>query len=110
MVESGGICKMVIQQFKKTIVFDYLQIIVGAALVGLAFNIFFLPARLAAGGVSGISTILYELFLFNPAYVQWLINIPLLILGVVLVGKEFEFKNTSGDIFCAICHLANVRT
>ncbi|MFJ7934613.1 YitT family protein [Sporosarcina sp. NPDC096371] len=90
---------MVIQQLKKTIVFDYLQIIVGAALVGLAFNIFFLPARLAAGGVSGISTILYELFLFNPAYVQWLINIPLLILGVVLVGKEFSLKTLVGTFF-----------
>lgn len=53
---------MAIQQLKKTIVFEYIQIILGAALVGLAFNIFFLPARLAAGGVSGISTIVYELF------------------------------------------------
>ncbi|MEK5037688.1 YitT family protein [Sporosarcina sp. FSL K6-3457] len=90
---------MAIQQLKKTIVFEYIQIILGAALVGLAFNIFFLPARLAAGGVSGISTIVYELFLFNPAYVQWLINIPLLILGVVLVGKEFSLKTLVGTFF-----------
>ena len=90
---------MAIQQLKKTVIFEYIQIIMGAALVGLAFNIFFLPARLAAGGVSGISTILYELFLFNPAYVQWLINIPLLILGVVLVGKEFSLKTLVGTFF-----------
>ena len=90
---------MAIQQLKKTVIFEYIQIILGAALVGLAFNIFFLPARLAAGGVSGISTIVYELFLFNPAYVQWLINIPLLILGVVLVGKEFSLKTLVGTFF-----------
>jgi len=91
--------KMAIQKFRKTVLFEYIQIIFGAALVGLAFNIFLLPSRLAAGGVSGISTILFELFQFNPAYVQWLINIPLLILGVVLVGKEFSMKTLVGTFF-----------
>ena len=90
---------MAIQKFRKTVIFEYIQIIFGAALVGLAFNIFLLPSRLAAGGVSGISTILYELFQFNPAYVQWLINIPLLILGVLLVGKEFSMKTLVGTFF-----------
>jgi uncharacterized membrane-anchored protein YitT (DUF2179 family) len=91
--------EMAITEFKKTVLFEYIQIIFGAALVGLAFTIFLLPSRLAAGGVSGISTILFELFQFNPAYVQWLINIPLLILGVVLVGKEFSMKTLVGTIF-----------
>jgi uncharacterized membrane-anchored protein YitT (DUF2179 family) len=90
---------MVIQKFRNTVLFEYIQIIFGAALVGLAFNIFLLPSRLAAGGVSGISTILYELFQFNPAYVQWLINIPLLFLGVILVGKEFSLKTLVGTFF-----------
>ncbi|QUW23515.1 YitT family protein [Sporosarcina sp. Marseille-Q4063] len=85
--------------FKKSLAFEYIQIIVGAALVGLAFNIFLLPARLAAGGVSGISTILYEVFQFNPAYVQWLINIPLLIVGIVFIGREFSVKTLVGTLF-----------
>lgn len=84
---------------KRPVVFDYIQIIVGAALVGLAFNIFFLPARIAAGGISGISTILYELFGYNPAYVQWVINIPLIILGLLLAGKEFSAKTLVGTFF-----------
>ncbi|CAM3162249.1 YitT family protein [Filibacter tadaridae] len=90
---------MAIQNFKKTIIFEYIQVLVGAAIVGLAFNIFLLPARLAAGGISGISTILYELFQFNPAYVQWIINIPLLILGVLIAGKEFSYKTFVGTAF-----------
>ncbi|AOV06814.1 YitT family protein [Sporosarcina ureilytica] len=87
-----------IRTFKQSVTFEYIQIIVGAALVGLAFNIFYLPARLAAGGVSGMSTILYELFQFNPAYVQWLINIPLLIIGVIFVGREFGVKTFVGTL------------
>ncbi|MGE7624717.1 YitT family protein [Viridibacillus sp. NPDC096237] len=84
---------------KKIVVFEYIQIMLGAALVGLAYNMFLLPARLAAGGVSGISTILYELFHFNPAYVQWLINIPLFILGILIVGKDFSWKTLVGTTF-----------
>ena len=84
---------------KKPVVFDYIQIIIGATLVGLSFNIFLLPSRIAAGGISGVSTILYELFGYNPAYVQWLINIPLILLGLLLAGKEFSAKTIVGTFF-----------
>ncbi|MGG0644857.1 YitT family protein [Sporosarcina gallistercoris] len=87
---------MTFTQFKKSAIFDYIQIIVGSAFVGLAFTIFLLPSRIAAGGVSGISTILYELYGFNPAYVQWLINFPLLFLGLFLVGKDFSWRTIVG--------------
>ncbi|WP_252502502.1 YitT family protein [Sporosarcina sp. Marseille-Q4943] len=84
---------------KRPVVFDYVQIIVGASLIGLSFNIFLLPSRIAAGGISGVSTILYELFGYNPAYVQWLINIPLIALGLLLAGKEFSAKTVVGTFF-----------
>lgn len=84
---------------KKPAFFDYVQIIIGATFVGLAFNIFLLPSRIAAGGISGVSTILYELFGYNPAVVQWVINIPLIVLGLVLAGKEFSAKTVVGTFF-----------
>ena len=99
MEKEKGVFIVVLRTFKKSVAFEYIQIIIGAALVGLAFNIFYLPARLAAGGVSGMSTILYELFQFNPAYVQWLINIPLLIIGIIFIGKEFSLKTLVGTFF-----------
>lgn len=78
---------------------EYLSIIFGAALVGVSYNIFLLPARLAAGGVSGISTILYELYQYNPAYVQWIINIPVFIAGFLVLGKDFSLKTLAGTFF-----------
>lgn len=88
-----------LRTFRQSTTFEYIQIIIGATLVGLAYNIFYLPARLAAGGVSGISTILYELFQFSPAYVQWAINLPLLLIGVIFIGKEFGVKTFVGTLF-----------
>lgn len=87
-----------IKKIKQSVAIEYIQIIIGATLVGLAYNIFYLPARLAAGGVSGISTILYELFQFTPAYVQWAINIPLLAVGVIFLGREFGLKTFVGTL------------
>ncbi|AGK55679.1 YitT family protein [Bacillus sp. 1NLA3E] len=80
-------------------VLEYIYVLVGAALVAVAFNVFLLPNRVASGGVSGISTILYEVVGWEPAYVQWALNIPLFIAGVILLGKNFGVKTLVGTIF-----------
>ncbi|NGP44922.1 YitT family protein [Bacillaceae bacterium SIJ1] len=76
----------------------YVWIVAGAAVVAFSFNLFLLPNQIASGGVSGISTLTYELFGWEPAYVQWAINIPLFILGVVLLGRLFGVKTFIGTI------------
>ena len=60
---------------------SYSLIALGALLVSVSYNVFLLPARLAAGGVVGISTLLYDLYQWTPAIVQWCINIPVFIRG-----------------------------
>ena len=77
---------------------NYVFIIVGAILVGIAYNVFLLPAQLAAGGISGVSTILHELYNTKPALVQALINLPLFIVGFIALGKEFSYKTLLGTI------------
>ncbi|HWJ79003.1 MAG TPA: YitT family protein [Niallia sp.] len=78
---------------------EYIYVLIGAAIVALSFNLFLLPNQIASGGVSGISTITKEIFDWEPAYVQWAFNIPLFILGVILLGKNFGVKTLVGTIF-----------
>ncbi|MDQ0244731.1 uncharacterized membrane-anchored protein YitT (DUF2179 family) [Bacillus fengqiuensis] len=78
---------------------ELVYILLGSAIVALAFNFFLLPNRVASGGVSGISTIFDALFGWEPAYVQWAFNIPLFIAGVLLLGKQFGLKTLVGTIF-----------
>ncbi|KGX84301.1 YitT family protein [Pontibacillus litoralis] len=87
------------QTSQKKLVVEYAYIVIGSILVGLSYNMFLLPSKLAAGGVSGISTILYEVYQYNPAYVQWIINLPLFVLGILLLGKDFSFKTLVGTFF-----------
>lgn len=78
---------------------DYLFVLIGSTCVAIAFNVFLLPNEVASGGVSGISTILYGLWGWEPAFVQWALNIPLFISGVVLLGKQFGIKTAVGTVF-----------
>lgn len=84
---------------KLEIAFDYVFVLIGAAIIGVVFNVFLLPNQVASGGVSGISTILHSLFGWEPAYVQWAFNIPLFISGVLFLGKQFGAKTLAGTIF-----------
>lgn len=81
------------------IIFEYASVLLGSAIVAISFNIFLLPNEVASGGVSGISTILKGVFDWKPAFVQWAFNIPLFVLGVVLLGKNFGLKTAVGTIF-----------
>ncbi|MFD1334287.1 YitT family protein [Oceanobacillus iheyensis] len=89
---------------------EYLYIIVGATFVGLSYNIFFLPARLAAGGISGISTIFFELYQISPALLQFVINIPIFIIGWIALGKDFSFKTLLGTFWVPFIILISAET
>jgi uncharacterized membrane-anchored protein YitT (DUF2179 family) len=84
---------------KIEMVFDYVFVLIGAAIIGVVFNVFLLPNQVASGGVSGISTILHSVLGWEPAYVQWAFNIPLFISGVIFLGKQFGAKTLAGTIF-----------
>src|SRR5699024_11261592 len=75
---------------------DDLLFITCASLVGLAYNIFLLPAKIAAGGISGVSTILYEINGFSPALFQFLVNVPIFIVGWFALGSDFSWKSLVG--------------
>ncbi|MGY0693491.1 YitT family protein [Virgibacillus sp. FSP13] len=87
------------QQNVKQVIYDYAKVIIGATLVALSYNIFLLPSKLAAGGISGVSTILYEMYDLSPAYTQFLINIPIFIIGWLTLGKDFSGKTLVGTFW-----------
>ncbi|HET7579415.1 MAG TPA: YitT family protein [Bacillales bacterium] len=89
---------------KAELFLDYLFVLVGSAFVGLAFNLFLLPNKVASGGVSGISTILSWVFGWEPSYVQWAFNIPLFAAGVLFLGDQlgylqYALKTLVGTLF-----------
>jgi uncharacterized membrane-anchored protein YitT (DUF2179 family) len=62
-------------------VVDYVQIVLGSAVVGLGTNLFFVPNNIVSGGITGLAIIAHSI-LHTPVGVGVLVlNLPLLWLG-----------------------------
>ncbi|OAX46355.1 YitT family protein [Paenibacillus sp. AD87] len=79
-------------------VVDTVSIILGSFLIAVAFNLFLLPNQIASGGVSGLSILGKQWLGLEPAYTQWAINIPLLIAGFLLIGKQYGIRSVLGSV------------
>lgn len=79
-------------------VYEYALLIVGILVLSLSFNLFLNPNQIASGGVSGLSTIIYNLFGITPALTQWALNVPLFLLGFWLLERQYSVKAAVGSI------------
>ena len=74
----------------------YSGIILGAALAAVALDLFLVPAKLAPGGVSGISTIIYHKLGLPIGILIFAINVPIFIAGLVKFGLKFTLNSLVG--------------
>jgi uncharacterized membrane-anchored protein YitT (DUF2179 family) len=82
----------------------YFFIIFGSSLIAIAINLFLVPNKIAAGGVSGIATIIYYLSNKNfPVGMTMLIlNIPLFIIGIRAIGKVFIIRTLFSTVYLSV--------
>lgn len=76
----------------------YIQFVFGCLLVALAFNLFYSPNNIVAGGVSGISIILKHFFGIVPSTTIFVGNVLLLIVSYFVLGKETTKANVFGSL------------
>lgn len=77
---------------------NYLKIVAGAFIMGIGQNVFLIPNRIAAGGISGIATILEHTIGIRPSVVVLILNIPLFITAFLYLGKKFIISSTWGTL------------
>ena len=78
--------------------------IVTIACIVMAFNInyFFLGNKLGQGGVSGLSLILHYLTNIDISYIYLGLNIPLIVIAYIFIGKNFVFKTLFATLVLTI--------
>ncbi|WP_041719650.1 YitT family protein [Alkaliphilus oremlandii] len=64
-------------------------IVVGNLLCSIALNGFFIPNKLVSGGVGGISIMIHYLTQIPTGLLVFLINIPIFLIGLKTIDKEF---------------------
>lgn len=82
---------------------DFLMICVGVLSAGFGLKGFLLPNNFLDGGATGISLLIAELTGFNLAFLLILINLPFIILGYTIIGRQFAVKTALGIIGLSIC-------
>lgn len=82
--------------FKEHPIIDYTAIAFGAAIMAIGIGIFLVDAKVVPGGISGLSMSLHYLTGLPVGLMIWVLNIPLYILGVKELGKEFGVRTFFG--------------
>ncbi|MGI6343779.1 MAG: YitT family protein [Bacillota bacterium] len=77
---------------------QYLGILIGTLITALGLNTLLIPNRIAAGGASGIATILHYLIELDPGLTILLINVPLLILSGIFMGWKYSWYSILGGL------------
>lgn len=73
-------------------IIDFLMITVGTAIVSMAVFFFMMPSNVTVGSVAGIAMVLSHFLPLSVATLTMIMNIGLLILGFLFIGKEFGAK------------------
>lgn len=71
---------------------DYLFITLGLALYAISFTVFLMPYQIVAGGVTGLSAIIYYITGFHLENTYVIINSVLLIMALKILGVKFLMK------------------
>ena len=79
-------------------------LIMSLGCIFLSFGVYFfkIPNGFATGGVTGIGTILGKISPLTPAVWIWILNIGLLILGFIFLGKQNGVKT----VYCSMLYSA----
>lgn len=83
-----------------------LGVLLGSVIMAAAMNLFLLPNRLAAGGISGLSVILFHLFRVPAGLSIALLNLPLFIAAWFILGRGVVARSLLGTfLFSAALEL-----
>ncbi|MFZ9388323.1 MAG: YitT family protein [Chitinophagaceae bacterium] len=71
---------------------DFLWMVIGVTIAGIALKLFLVPNHFFDGGVTGISLLIHEIYHLNLGLVILLLNLPLIIISYFSIGKRFAYR------------------
>lgn len=71
---------------------SYTVMLIGLALYAFGITAFLIPLKIAGGGVTGISMLIYYATGFGTGYTYFIINIFLVIIAIKVLGVNFGIK------------------
>ena len=80
------------------IIWNYLMLSLGTFILALGLYLFLIPNVIAPGGVTGLAVVIKKIFSVEVWVSNLVINIPLFVLGIIILGKKFGVKTAYGTL------------
>lgn len=80
----------------------YGSVLLGLFIIAVSYNLFFVPYQLDTGGVSGLAIVIKELFFLEESTFIFIVNIILLIISYIVLGKELTKNNLIGSLLLPV--------
>ena len=85
--------------------FSYITIVLIAVLLAFNYYIFIVTNSFAPAGLNGIATMIQYKTGFSISYMSLIINLPLCLISLFIVGKEYAAKSTVFTVFYSAIYL-----
>lgn len=82
--------------------FDMLYFVVGAIIYSVAVNMFLSSNGISPGGFTGVAAIINYLTKIPTGFLLFVLNVPVLILGLIKMGGMFVFKTSFVTVIMSI--------
>lgn len=86
----------------KNIIPEYLILTLATAFLVVGVYVFKFPNHFSFGGVTGIAVVLGEVMPVTPATINFIINMALLVLGFLFLGKETGLKTVYVSVLTSV--------
>ena len=87
---------------KKDAIKEFIIITIADIIVGVAVFFFLVPSKLSIGSISGLAIVLSNLVPLQVSQLTMIMNVALLIVSFLLVGKDFGIKTVYTSILLPI--------
>ena len=88
----------------KRVAIDFVFVAIGCIFVALGIDLFLVPNKIAAGGVSGLATVIYYIIdkRVPVGIIMIILNVPIFIFGFKYLGKYFSVKTLFGTVLLSV--------
>ena len=78
------------------------EITIGVILMSIGYYFFLEPSNLVTGGIMGITIMVKNVIPFEPSILILILNIILLIIGYIFLGKELAYKTVYASLLSPV--------
>lgn len=83
-------------------IWEFVWVTIGVIFTALGLDMFLIPNKIAAGGVSGIATIIHYVTDSPVGLTMLALNVPLFIMGIYRLGLTFGFRSLYGTLSLSV--------